>query len=174
MCHEDEETAIDRGLDGGHFFGYSLGHYYIYGNHTPGKTNVWEEFQKNRHLFGFTRDIAAQTGQTLGAQLFDRGLGSLRGAVGTPDQLRGLLRMYTDAGVDQVIFVSQAGNNRHEHICESLELFAREVMPEFQEGEEAREKAKAERLAPAVERALARRDPPRDAPDYSMSAAMQP
>jgi alkanesulfonate monooxygenase SsuD/methylene tetrahydromethanopterin reductase-like flavin-dependent oxidoreductase (luciferase family) len=174
MCHQDEETAIDRGLDGGHFFGYSLGHYYIYGNHTPGQTNVWEEFQKNRHLFGFTRDIAAQTGQTLGAQLFDRGLGSLRGAVGTPDQLRGLLRMYTDAGVDQVIFVSQAGNNRHEHICESLELFAREVMPEFQEGEEAREKAKAERLAPAVERALARREPPRDAPDYSMSAAMQP
>ena len=174
MCHQDEETAIDRGLDGGHFFGYSLGHYYIYGTHSPGKTNVWEEFEKNRHLFGFTRDIAAQTGQTLGAQLFERGLGSLRGAVGTPEQLRGLLRMYTDAGVDQVIFVCQAGNNKHEHICESLELFAKEVMPEFHEGEEAREKAKLERLAPAIERALARRDPPREAPDYTVSAAMQP
>src|SRR5581483_694751 len=48
MCHHDEQTAIDRGLDGGHFFGYSLGHYYVFGAHTPGVTNVWEEFQRNR------------------------------------------------------------------------------------------------------------------------------
>jgi hypothetical protein len=31
-----------------------------------------------------------------------------------------------------VILLNQAGKNSHEHICESLELFAREVMPEFQ------------------------------------------
>jgi len=61
--------------------------------------------------------------------------------------------------------VSQAGNNRHEDICESLELFATEVMPEFHEGEEAREKAKLERLGPAIEAALARRAPAREAPD---------
>ena len=36
------------------------------------------------------------------------------------------------AGVDQVIFVLQAGKNRHEHICESLELFGREVLPGLQ------------------------------------------
>ena len=28
--------------------------------------------------------------------------------------------------------MNQAGKNTHEHICESLELFAKEVMPEFQ------------------------------------------
>lgn len=28
--------------------------------------------------------------------------------------------------------LNQAGKNTHEHICESLELFAKEVMPEFQ------------------------------------------
>jgi alkanesulfonate monooxygenase SsuD/methylene tetrahydromethanopterin reductase-like flavin-dependent oxidoreductase (luciferase family) len=175
MCHADEETAIDRGIDGGHFFGYSLGHYYVFGNHKPGQTNVWEEFQRNRDLFGFKRDVAAQTGQTLGAQLFEQGLGSLRGAIGTPAQLRELMRSYADAGVDQVIFVSQAGNNRHEHICESLELFAREVMPEFHEGEDEREKQKIERLGPAIDAALARRKPPRQAPpDYTVMAAMQP
>jgi hypothetical protein len=27
--------------------------------------------------------------------------------------------------------LNQAGKNAHEHICESLELFAKEVMPEF-------------------------------------------
>ncbi|HYZ98970.1 MAG TPA: LLM class flavin-dependent oxidoreductase [Acidimicrobiales bacterium] len=173
MCHADEETAIERGLDGAHFFGFSLGHYYIFGNHRPGRTNVWEEFQEKRDLFGFRRQTAAQTGQALGAQLFEQGLGALRGAIGTPDQVRALLRGYEDAGIDQVIFVSQAGRNRHEHICESLELFAAEVLPEFAERDPAREKAKLERLAPAMEAALARREPPRPAPDVTLQAAMQ-
>ena len=173
MIHPDEQEAIERGLDGGHFFGYSLAHFYVFGNHVPGRTNVWEEFQANRGQWGFDRDVAAQTGQVLGAQLLQQGLGSLRGAIGTPDQVRDLLRRYEEAGVDQVIFVAQAGNNRHEHICESLEIFARDVMPEFHERDADRDKEKAERLAPAVERALARREPPRDAPaDYSILSPM--
>jgi alkanesulfonate monooxygenase SsuD/methylene tetrahydromethanopterin reductase-like flavin-dependent oxidoreductase (luciferase family) len=171
MCHEDEETAIERGLDGGHFFGYSLAHYYIFGTHQPGRTNVWEEFQANRAQWGFDRQIAAQTGEQLGAQLFQRGFGSLRGAIGTPDQIRTLIRGYEDAGVDQLIFVSQCGKNQHEHICESLELFAREVMPEFHERAPGIEKAKAEKLAPFVEKALARRDPARELdPEFSFPA----
>lgn len=173
MCHEDEQTAIDRGIDGAHFFGYSLGHYYVFGQHQPGRTNVWEEFEERRELFGFSRPIAAQTGRTLGAQLFEQGLGALRGAIGTPAQVRELLKAYEAAGVDQVIFVSQAGRNRHEHICESLELFAREVMPEFAEHEDEREQAKLERLGPAMEAALARRDPARVADDTTLPAAMQ-
>ena len=67
----------------------------------------------------------------LGVQLLQQGLGSLRGAIGTPEQVRDLCRRYEAAGVDQLIFVMQAGRNRHEHICESIELFASEVMPEF-------------------------------------------
>jgi alkanesulfonate monooxygenase SsuD/methylene tetrahydromethanopterin reductase-like flavin-dependent oxidoreductase (luciferase family) len=175
MCHQDEETAIERGLDGGHFFGYSLGHYYVFGSHRPGKTNVWEEFQQRRALFGFDRRVAAQTGQVLGAQLMEQGLGALRGAIGTPSQLTELFAAYEAVGVDQVIFVSQAGTNRHEHICESLELFAREVLPRFQDSEASREEAKLDRLAPAIDAALARRAPPRSAPDdYTIGALMQP
>jgi alkanesulfonate monooxygenase SsuD/methylene tetrahydromethanopterin reductase-like flavin-dependent oxidoreductase (luciferase family) len=164
MCHADEATAIERGLDGSHFFGYSLAHYYVFGVHQPGVTNVWEEFEENRERFGFSRHIAARTGQPLGAQLMEQGLGSLRGAVGTPDQIRELVRAYEGAGVDQLIFVSQAGRNRHEDVCESLELFARQVMPEFKDRVGAAEAAKHERLAPAVEAALARRSPRRSAP----------
>jgi alkanesulfonate monooxygenase SsuD/methylene tetrahydromethanopterin reductase-like flavin-dependent oxidoreductase (luciferase family) len=52
LCHSSEQEAIERGLDGAHFFGYSLGHFYVYENHKPAQTNVWEEFQKNRALFG--------------------------------------------------------------------------------------------------------------------------
>jgi alkanesulfonate monooxygenase SsuD/methylene tetrahydromethanopterin reductase-like flavin-dependent oxidoreductase (luciferase family) len=172
MCHADEQTAIERGLDGAHFFGFSLGHYYVFGTHRPGRTVVWDEFERKRDLFGFRRQTAAQTGQTLGAQLFEQGLGALRGAIGTPDQVRELLRGYEDAGIDQVIFVSQAGRNRHEHICESLELFGTEVMPDFAEHEAKREKAKLERLAPAMEAALARRSPRREAPDAAFQAGM--
>jgi alkanesulfonate monooxygenase SsuD/methylene tetrahydromethanopterin reductase-like flavin-dependent oxidoreductase (luciferase family) len=173
MCHDDEETAIERGLDGAHFFGYSLGHFYAFGSHRPGRTNVWDEFEEKRDLFGFRRQTAAQTGQVLAAQLFEQEMGALRGAIGTPEQVRGLLRRYEEVGIDQVIFVSQAGRNRHEHICESLELFARDVMPEFAEREPDHTKAKLERLAPAMEAALARREPAREAPDVVMQAAMQ-
>ena len=56
-----------------------------------------------------------------------------------------------------MVFIQQGGRNRHEHICESLELFAAEVMPEFHEREDARAKRKAEELAPYVEAALARK-----------------
>lgn len=174
MCHNDEATAIERGLDGGHFFGYSLMHYYVFSSHQPGVTNIWDDFQTNRSKWGFDREIAAQTGAPLGAQLMQQGLGSLRGAVGTPAQIRDLIRGYEDAGVDQLIFVSQCGKNRHEHICESLELFAAEVMPEFAERAEAREKEKMERLAPAIDAALARREPARTAdPEYRIQAQMK-
>ncbi len=170
MCHADEATAIERGIDGAHFFGYSLAHYYVFGDHHPGRTNIWEEFQRNRAERGFARDIVVPDQAPLGVKIFQEGFGSLRGAIGTPEQIRDLCRRYEEAGVDQVIFVSQAGRNRHEHICESLELFATEVMPEFAQRTEEREHAKSQRLGPAVHEALARRDPPRIAsPDYVIS-----
>jgi alkanesulfonate monooxygenase SsuD/methylene tetrahydromethanopterin reductase-like flavin-dependent oxidoreductase (luciferase family) len=174
MCHRDEATAIDRGLDGGHFFGYSLGHYYVYGQHQPGRTNVWDEFQHRREAFGFDRRIAAREGEPLAARLMEEQLGSLRGSIGTPAQLREFLRGYEQAGVDQVIFVSQAGRNRHEHICESLELFAAEVMPEFRERDQAARQRRQEQLGVVIEAALARREPPRRAPEgYEVKASGQ-
>ena len=42
------------------------------------------------------------------------------------------MRRFRTSHIDQVILLNQAGKNSHEHICESLELFAKEVMPEFQ------------------------------------------
>ena len=51
-------------------------------------------------------------------KILQQGLGSLRGAIGTPDQVIDLVERYRAAGVDQVIFVQQAGPNKHEHICE--------------------------------------------------------
>ena len=62
------------------------------------------------------------------------------------------------SGVDQVAFIQQGGKNQHDHICQSLELFAREVLPEFDAREEARAKVKQEVLAPFIEQAMMRKE----------------
>ena len=53
--------------------------------------------------------------------------------------------------------MQQAGKNRHDHICASLDLFAHEVMPEFKAQAAAREQRKTAELAPFVEAALKRK-----------------
>ena len=71
--------------------------------------------------------------------------------------MRAHLEIFQDSGVDQVIFLQQAGRNRHDHICEALELFAAEVMPAFKAEATAREAHKAEELAPYIAAALKRK-----------------
>ena len=53
--------------------------------------------------------------------------------------------------VDQIILLNQAGKNSHEQICESLELFAKEVMPEFQAAEPEHQQWKQKVLAGEIE-----------------------
>ena len=128
MLHPDEATAIERGIDGAHFFGYSLGHYYG-GTHLVGGTDLWRSFGADRSARGFAREIIAADAAPLAVRLLQAEVGSLRGAIGTPAQVTDLIARYQAAGVDQVMFVLQSGRNQHEHICESIELFAREVLP---------------------------------------------
>jgi hypothetical protein len=134
--HRDGDEARRRGLDGFKFFGYALGHHYIFGEHKPGRTNVWEKFEAVKDTMP----------QNAGA-----------GGIGTPDEMRAHMRKFAESGVDQVAFIQQGGRNRHEHICEALELFARDVMPEFKEKEAERQKRKMEELAPFIEKAFARK-----------------
>ncbi len=138
-CHPDAEEARRRGIDGFRFFQFALGHFYGFGRHTPGRTNIWEKFVAVR--------------EQLGTEV----LGAGAGCIGSPEQLRASLRKFQDAGVDQTVFIQQGGNNRHEHICDSLKCFAKEVMPEFREGEAAREAKKQAELAPYVEAAFKRK-----------------
>jgi alkanesulfonate monooxygenase SsuD/methylene tetrahydromethanopterin reductase-like flavin-dependent oxidoreductase (luciferase family)/putative sterol carrier protein len=162
MVHADEAEAIERGIDGAHFFGYALAHYYVFGEHVPGRTSIWDEFLERRDEVGFARSIITAGDAPLGMKVLQQGLGSLRGAIGTPAQVADLARRYEEAGVDELIFVLQAGRTKHQHILEALELFAAEVMPEFRARRAEREAAKARRLGDAPERALARRPPPQE------------
>ncbi len=177
MCAPSEEQAIERGTVGSNFFGYSLGHYYLFGEHRPGVTDVWSEFEQRRAEQGYDPEAvrrAAANPERLGARAVQQGVSGLRGAVGTPKQIREYLRRYEELGVDQVVFVSQAGRNRHEDIMESLELFGTEVLPEFAERDERLSAEKAERLGPVIEKVMARKPasdhPPLPSPDYSFPA----
>jgi alkanesulfonate monooxygenase SsuD/methylene tetrahydromethanopterin reductase-like flavin-dependent oxidoreductase (luciferase family) len=145
--HHDLQTALDRGREGFLFFQYALANLYVFGEHKPGRTDIWSRFQaeKDTHpMFAASRNAGVAGPMPIGG-------------IGTPETLRAHLRAFEASGVDQVIFIQQAGNNRHEHICESLELFAAEVQPEFKAREAARQQAKAEELAPYIEAALARK-----------------
>jgi len=176
FCHPDEAEAVRRGAEGTNFIGYSLGHYYVFGRHVPGGGNLWEEYREQRAEHGFDPQavaLAAGNPERLGAKVVAEGTSGLRGAIGTPDQVREYLRRYEDCGVDEVILSCSAGRNRHEHIMETLDLFAREVMPEFAERHEARTRAKAARLEPVLAAVMARKPegdhPPLD-PDYEILA----
>ncbi|HWO94680.1 MAG TPA: LLM class flavin-dependent oxidoreductase [Dehalococcoidia bacterium] len=138
--HEDEEEARRRGLDGFRFFQFALGHHYNFGQHKPGRTNIWQHYLAVRDAMGMDM------------------MGGGTGGIGTPEQQRQHLRALADAGVDQAVFIQQGGNNQHEHICEALELFAAKVMPEFKDEESARLRRKEQELAPYVEAALKRKE----------------
>ena len=144
--HQDREEAINRGLEGFEFFGYALGALYGFGEHKPGRTNLFKQFREARE-----KQLAEMP------VYIAESLTGARGGIGTPDDMRGHLKKFEKVGVDQVTFIQQAGMNKHEHICESLELFASEVMPEFKAREAEREAKKTEELAPYIEAALARK-----------------
>jgi len=134
--HDDTDIAVERGIHGFRFFNYAMSAMVTKDN-TPGRTTLWSDYM---------------------AQATDRKLSRKAPGIGTPEDFADLVRAYEDVGVDQVIFLQQGGLNKHEHICESLQLFGDRVYPEFRERRDEKEAAKAERLAPHIKAALARKD----------------
>lgn len=152
--HHDRAEAIRRGHEGFEFFGYAL-NALVARDTIPGRTNLWGEYLALRG--NRTEELARAAANA-----------PQGGGIGTPDDMRHHLRAFQDSGVDQVILMQQAGRNRHDHICQSLELFAAEVMPDFKREAAEREAAKAKRLAPAIEAALTRKPKMRPLADHEI------
>lgn len=150
--HPDHDEAERRGLDGFRFFQFALGHHYAFGQHKPGRTDVWAMYEKVKNAMG--REGMAEAG-----------FGNATYGIGTPDELAAHLRRFAEANVDQTVFIQQGGKNQHEHICEALDLFASDVMPEFKETEDLRVQQKNEELAPYVELAFKRKQVLREMTD---------
>ncbi len=141
FCHTDADEALRIGREAHGFTTYAARHYYSFGRHRPGRTRVAEDAAAVRDEFG--GDIP------------------LRGAhgIGNPEQIAAQLRVFRDAGVDQVVLMHWAGGMSQRQTCDSLKLFAREVLPEFADAEPRRRAEKDARLAPFVAAAMARKQP---------------
>jgi alkanesulfonate monooxygenase SsuD/methylene tetrahydromethanopterin reductase-like flavin-dependent oxidoreductase (luciferase family) len=133
MCCPRDDDAIERGVPGMRFFGYALAHYYAAGsNHQPGGTDIMRAFQ-----------ATSPGGLIQGSD----------GCIGSPKTIRERLLAYDEAGIDQIIFVAQAGATTHEDIMSSLRLFASEVLPEFKERDREHQRRREEWLSvPAPKR----------------------
>jgi len=142
--HEDRGEAIRRGQEGFDFFGYAL-NALVAQDAIPGRSQLWPTFEAQR----------GDRTEQLVAAAADAGWRAL--GIGTPEDMRRHVHGFREAGLDQIIFLQQAGRNRHDHICEALELFAQSVMPEFRAAIHEREATKAQMLAPFIAAALARK-----------------
>ena len=117
MCCKSDEEARKR-ADGATFFQFALRFYGASSDRkrpAPGTVNMWDEYNAWKRANPDAQEAALRGG-----------------LIGSPDTLRKKLAKFESSHIDQVILLNQAGKNRHEDICESLELFAKEVMPEFQ------------------------------------------
>jgi alkanesulfonate monooxygenase SsuD/methylene tetrahydromethanopterin reductase-like flavin-dependent oxidoreductase (luciferase family) len=132
MCLPTEEEAV-AAADGSSFFQFALRFYNTHGPVEPNTISVWDEYQEWRETPAGQRAVRA------------------RAMIGTPEQLRARLRKFEESNIDQVILLNQAGKNRHEDICASLELFAKEVMGEFQEREPQHQDWKRKVLAGEIQ-----------------------
>jgi alkanesulfonate monooxygenase SsuD/methylene tetrahydromethanopterin reductase-like flavin-dependent oxidoreductase (luciferase family) len=146
--HADSGEAARRGQEGFEFFRYAISAL-VAKDTVPGRSRLFEEFQAERGSGALAATVA---GAESLASAFQRSRG-----IGTPAEFREHVRSFETAGIDQIILLQQAGRNKHAHICESLELLAREVLHEFAAKSPERDRRKAEGLAPFIEKALARK-----------------
>ena len=131
MCCETDEEAWQK-ADGWTFFQFALQLYNKEGPFEPGTISFWDKYQE------WKQTPAGQ--RRSGSEL-----------IGSPDTIRARLKELEAANVDQVILLNQAGKNTHQDICDSLALFAREVMPEFQGREAEHQQWKQAVLAGEIE-----------------------
>jgi hypothetical protein len=108
----------------------------------PGRFDLWQEFLRR----------PASPEEAVQRERAKAGMGG----IGSPAELADNFRSYEEAGVDQLILLQQCGNYRQEHVCESLELFAAEVLPPFQERDLERGRRKQRELEPYVAAAMER------------------
>jgi alkanesulfonate monooxygenase SsuD/methylene tetrahydromethanopterin reductase-like flavin-dependent oxidoreductase (luciferase family) len=131
MCAPTDEEAREKAA-GWTFFVFCLSHYGRHGMAEPGRGDMWKLYQEWRHT--------PKAQETLKA-----------GLIGSPETIRRRLAEFEAANVDQVILLNQTGRTSHEDICGSLELFAREVMPEFHAREPLHQRWKEDVLAGRLE-----------------------
>jgi alkanesulfonate monooxygenase SsuD/methylene tetrahydromethanopterin reductase-like flavin-dependent oxidoreductase (luciferase family) len=143
FCAATDEEAITYGLPGAQFFAFSIGWTHTDVHH--GRDNVYREFRNRSQAQSMQAAATALEPTDESARnLFRAGQRGL--FIGSPAYIRQNLRRYEAAHVDLALLLTQVGGRPHEQIMESLERFAKEVMPEFQERHHLQQRWRAEQL----------------------------
>ncbi|MGI8553944.1 MAG: LLM class flavin-dependent oxidoreductase [Dehalococcoidia bacterium] len=151
MCAPTDEEAVEKARAGAPFFSFALSHYYGGAGadpHEPAGRNLWREYvdtpaavqtQRLNSLASYRGQLGGSEAEAAEKEPEDENARALwraarrGGTIGSPEYLRTNLRKYEAAHLDAMILVAQCGDRKHEDIMASIELFAREVMPEFKE-----------------------------------------
>lgn len=145
--HDDRATAIREGYDCFNFFKFAL-NATLMRDCVPGHTDLWGDYVAQKKSDDGV-ELAVMEAEALGDAYV--------GASGTAHDIRRRMKLFEEAGIDEVIFTIQGGGRPHEHICDTLKRFAGDVMPEFLERDTARRAAIDAELAPYIEAALKRK-----------------
>nr|BFE55615.1 LLM class flavin-dependent oxidoreductase [Dactylosporangium thailandense] len=138
-CEADGDAARARGLEAHGYFTFALRHYYSFGRHRPGRTDISELYEATRREMGGDPVVGTST------------------AFGTPDQVADYLAEFAAAGLDQAVLLHDAGGLSQQAVLASLEMFGRAKLPRFAEQDARRQRRKDAELAPFVAQALDRR-----------------
>lgn len=138
-CGPDGRTAVEQGMAAHGYFTFALRHYYSFGRHRPGHTDLAERYASVRQRMGGEPAIA-------GGHAF-----------GTPDELGDYFAAFAETGLDQAILLHHAGSLSQRDTLASLELFARSQLPRFAARHAEQQRRKAADLAPYTAAALRRR-----------------
>lgn len=143
MMARTNEEAMQRGLRGAQFFGFALG--FTNGEVHHGRDHLNREFVRRFGLEG-RENVVTETEPDDETQRTLFRAGRRGNFIGSPEFVRENLRKYEDAHIDIMNFYIQVHERQHEHIMETLEMFAKEVMPEFQERHHLHQKWREQQL----------------------------
>ncbi len=141
-----DELAAQRAEEGLSVFGFGLSGAAMLGQSDP-DANMLDWY--NQFRAGGV-DVREQMGFPPGMLAMGAAYAQLPGnLLNSPETTKVKLRQLEAVHTDGVLLNQQFGNTKHEHIMESLELFAKEVAPEFREREHLHQEWRAKKLAGA-------------------------
>jgi alkanesulfonate monooxygenase SsuD/methylene tetrahydromethanopterin reductase-like flavin-dependent oxidoreductase (luciferase family) len=117
-CGANDSQALEEGAPGAEWYVRATNMLYSIWASAGSQSYAWyaDQFEKGRA--GMEVDVS---------RMSDDGIL----CIGGPDKCEQISRGFADQGVDQLIFLVQAGGTKHEDIMSSLRRFGEHVIPKF-------------------------------------------
>lgn len=140
-----DELAVERAREGVEFFGFGLT-----GAATAAKLgnpdfHLWDSFQEFKAGRG---DLRADNGAPPMMLQMGQHFADLPGTMMCgPDKARDFTRRLEATNVDALLLNQHFGHTKHEHMMESIEIWATQVIPEFKERDGDHQEWRAKQLS---------------------------